>query len=157
MDQPEYGTNTSYLTDFVEICLSAKFASPEEIRTLYVEKGFSSAQIAAKFHISKSVVLDRLKAQGITQATAPKSFTSPENYRCPSAPFGYSVVAGKLVPNKTELRVCHAVVELMKRQGLSARAAGKELSKQGLKNRAGKLKWGHATVLSIYERWKDKI
>ena len=32
MDQPEYGTNTSYVADFIEICLSAKLSDKAEIR-----------------------------------------------------------------------------------------------------------------------------
>jgi hypothetical protein len=157
VDQPEYGTNTPFFIDFLPICLSAKLVNPQEIRALYVEQGLSAAQVARRLRISKAVVLARLHGLGIRDDDKPKRYTSPENYRCPVPPFGYSVEGGKLVTSKAELRVCHAIVELIQRSGLSSTATAKELSRRKLKNRAGSSNWSHGSVLAIYRRWKDKI
>jgi transposase len=157
VDQPEYGTNTPYLTDFIKICLSAKLLNNEEIRVLYVEEGLSAAQIARRFGVAKSLVLARLHAMGIREGVDAGRSTNPENYRCRVAPYGYSIQAGKLVPSKSELRICRAVVDLIQRSGLSANAVAKELARRGYKNRAGRAAWDHSTVRSIFGRWKDKL
>lgn len=157
MDQPEYGTNTSYVADFIEICLSAKLSDKAEIRKLYVEKGLSAAQIATALGLAKSFVLARLHAFGIRTVDAPKRYTESTNFRCPVPPFGYSVKNYKLVPSQAEMRICRLVVELIDRKGSSFRSVAAELSKRGIKNRSGSLSWGHATIQSIYKRWKGKL
>lgn len=157
VDQPEYGTNTPYLIDFIKICLAPKLASTEEIRHLYTVKGQSTAQIAKQLRVSKSFVLARLQSVDIRSEEKGKRYTSPDNFRCPVAPFGYSAENAKLIPNKAELRVCHVIVDLMKRKDLSAREVAKELGRRGLKNRAKQTVWSHGSVLSIYRRWKDKL
>jgi hypothetical protein len=158
VDLSRYGTNTPYLIDFIPICLSPKLASSTIIRSLYLEKGLSAAQIASQLRLSKTFVLARLRSFGIKQDDAqPKRYTDPDNYRCPVCPFGYSVKDGKLIPNKTELRVCHAIVESIDRQGQTYRATAKELARRGMKNRAGRTSWSHGSVKAIYNRWKGKI
>lgn len=157
VDQQTYGTNTCYLTDFIQISFSAKLLNPDEIRNLYVEKGQSAAQIAAHFGVAKSVILARLRAVGIREGVSSRRNTNPENYRCRVAPFGYSVRNGRLVPNKAELRICRATVDMIKRTGISANAAAKELARRGYKNRAGRVAWDHTIVRSIFKRWKDKL
>ena len=157
VDQPEYGTNTSYLTDFIQITLFAKLLDNEQIRGFYVQKGFSAAQIARHFGVAKSVVLARLNDMGLSQGVGASRTTNPENYRCRVAPYGYSIRDGKLVPNKAELRICRQVVNLIRQRGLSASAVGKELSRQGLKSRSGRAHWDHSAVRSIFKRWKDKL
>jgi len=157
VDQPEYGTNTSYLVDFIPICLSAKLLDNEQIREFYVQKGQSAAQIAQHFSVAKSVILARLHGMGIREGIGSGRSTNPENYRCRVAPYGYAVKNGKLVPNKAELRICRQVVNLIQRRGLSANAVAKKLSRQGLKSRSGRAHWDHSTVISIFNRWKDKL
>ena len=156
-DQPEYGTNTSYLVDFLQITLSAKLLNSEQIREFYVQKGQSAAQIARHFGVAKSVILARLHGLGIREGTGAGRVNNPENYRCPVAPYGYAIKGGKLVPNKAELRICPLVVDLIRRSGLSANAVGKELTRRGLKSRSGRAHWDHSTNQSIFNRWKDKL
>ncbi len=157
VDQPEYGTNTSYLVDFIKITLSAKLLDSNEIRDLYLRKGLSAGQIAVQFGVAKSVILARLGDLGIRAGAGTDRRTNPENYRSRCAPYGYEVKGGKLVPNKAELRTCRTVVDLIRRKGLSANAVGKELSRRGIKSRSGRAHWDHSTILSIFNRWKDKI
>ncbi len=157
VEQPEYGTNTPYLIDFIPICLSAKLANPEEIRSLYIDGGLSAAQIAKQLRVSKAFILARLHHLGVRDGEQPKRYTDPQNFRCPVPPYGYSVEAAKLIPNKAELRVCHAIVEMIQRQGLTARATARELARRGFKNRAGNTDWSHGSVNSIFKHWKDKI
>lgn len=114
MDQPECGANTPYLIDFIKICLAPKLASTEEIRHLHVVNGQSAAQLAKHLRVAKSFILARLHSVGIRSEENGKRNTSPDRFRCPVTPFGYSVENAKLIPNKAELRVCHIIVDLMK-------------------------------------------
>jgi len=157
VDEPEYGKNTSYLIDFIQITFNAKLLNPEEIRGLYVEKGLSAAQIALQYGVAKSVILARLGNLGIRSGAGVNRSTNPDNYRCRIAPYGYSILAGRLVASKSELRICRLVVDLMRTQGLSANATAKELSRRGIKSRSGRPQWDHSTILSIFKRWKDKL
>lgn len=96
VDQPEYGTNTPYLVDFIKITLSAKLLDVEEIRSLYLEKGLSMAQIARQCGIAKSVIVSRLAMLGISGAPISNRMTNPKNYRCPVAPYGYQAQEGRI-------------------------------------------------------------
>jgi hypothetical protein len=157
LDQPEYGTNTSYLTDFIQITHSAKLLNSEEIRDFYLNRAQSAAQIARHYGVAKSAIVARLRDLGINPGTSTGRSTNPENYRLRVAPYGFILRGGKLVPSKSEMRLCRFVVELIDRQGFSANAAAKELGKRGYKNRKGSTKWDHSTIQNIFNRWKDKL
>lgn len=158
VDQPEYGKNTCYLTDFIQITHQAKMLNSEEIRDLFLNHAQSAAQIAQKFGVAKSVILARLHGLGVTIGTsAPGRMSNPVNYRSATRPYGFTVKAGHLVPYKPEVRVCRIVVELYGRRELSATAVAKELAHRGFKNRAGKIAWDHKTVQSIFNRWNGKL
>ena len=73
------------------------------------------------------------------------------------APYGFSKKAGRLVPNRQEMKICHLVVELIRREGQSQSEVARELSRRGYKNRAGSTKWDSRTVFNIFNRWKDKL
>jgi hypothetical protein len=156
-DQPECGTNTCYLSDFIEICLCPKHLNPAKIRDLYVRGGKSPAQIAAHFGVSRSTITARLNAQGLRLEIGEGRSGSPGNYRHPSAPYGHAVKNGKLVLNKSEQRVCKLIVEQIKRQNQNYNEVARELSKRGIKNRAGRSKWDGKAVAKIFNRWKDKL
>jgi hypothetical protein len=158
VDQPEYGKNTCYLTDFIQITHQAKMLNSEEIRDLFVNHAQSAAQIAKKFVVAKSVILARLHGLGVAIGTsAPGRMNNPSNYRSATRPYGFTVKAGRLVPYKPEVRICRVVVELYGRQKLSATAVAKELTRRGFKNRAGNIAWDHKTVQSIFKRWNGKL
>ena len=157
VDQSGYGTNTSYLVDFIQITLSAKLLNSDQIREFYVEKGLSAAQIAGHFGVAKSLILARLHAIGIREGVAAGRSTNPENYRCRVPPYGYSIRDGRLVPNKAELRVCRMVVNLIRRKRLSFNAVARELGHQGIVSRSGRPRWDHSAIISIFNRWKDKL
>lgn len=112
VEQSEYGTNRPYLVDFIKITFAAKLLNVEEIRAQYTQKGLSAAQIARQHGVAKSVILARLGDLGIRGGAGASRSTNPENYRCRIAPYGYSIQAGRLVPNKAELRICRQVVDL---------------------------------------------
>ena len=123
---------------------------------MYLNDGLSAKQIAEAIGISKTVVLDRLHAEGIRMKTGKDRVNNPDNYRLHTAPYGWKVKDGKLAPNKAELKICRRVVTLV-RQGLSYNAVAKELTKLGLRGRSGKAHWDHSTVISIYKRWNEKL
>lgn len=157
VDQAEVGKNTIYLIDFIKINLHPKFLNFKEISTLYTEKGLSAAQIARQFDVSKSVIVGLLNRGGIRPVKGSFDVSNPKNYRCRSAPYGFQIRDGKLIPSKKEMKLCRLVVELMKRKGLSANATAKELGNRGYKNRSGNQKWDHSTIIGIFNRWKDKL
>lgn len=157
MRQPECGTNTPYLIDFIEICLASKLLNHEEIRKLYEEDGLSSTQIARRFGVSRAAILTRLHGLGIRDQSGTKRAVNPKNYRMRVPPYGYSIRDGKLVPNKVELKICRLIVELVQRHGMKQNAVARELSKRGYKNRAGNKNWNSKTVFNIFKRWKDKL
>ncbi len=157
VSQPEYGTNTRYLVDFIRICLSAKLLNSEEIRELYENKLLSAAQIGKHFRVSRVTILSHLHEMGIRDRPSVERATNPENYRMRVAPYGYAIQNGKLVSNKTELKICRLVVELVQRHGRRHTDVARELSRRGYKNRAGRKKWNSGTVFNIYKRWKDKL
>ncbi len=156
-DQPEYGTNTCYLSDFIEICLCLKLLNTAKIRDLYVREGKSPAQIAAHFGVSRSTITARLNAQGVRLEFGDARSSNPDNYRHVKPPYGHTVKDGKLVLSKAEQRVCKLVVERIKRQNQNYNEVARELSKRGVKNRAGSSKWDGKAVAKIFKRWKDKL
>ena len=155
--QAEYGTNTCYLADFIEICLSPKLLNQAKIRDLYVRDGKSPAQIAAHFGVSRSTITDRLNAQGVRLEFGEGRSSNPDNYRHVRPPYGYAVKDGKLVLSKSEQRVCKVIVERIKRQNQNYNEVARELVKRGVKNRAGRTKWDGKAVAKIFKRWKDKL
>ena len=157
MHQPECGKNTPYVVDFIKITLSAKLLNIEDIRFQYVEKGLSVSQIAKHFHVSKSMIRVRLHSLGIRDGMTSGRNLNPENYRCPVAPYGYQVQAGKLIPNKRELHICRTVVNLVDRDSFTHSEVARELTRRGHKTRAGKSKWDSKTIFNIYKRWNGKI
>ena len=155
--QPECGTNTPYLIDFIKINLSARLLNSEEIRSLYEKNGLSTTQIAKNLNVSKTVIRTRLREMGVKDNHEIQRNLNPDNYRCPVAPYGYMVRDGKLVPNTKELVICRLVVNLIGREGLAQTETARELGKRGFKTRIGKSKWDSKTIYNIYRRWTGKI
>jgi hypothetical protein len=125
------------------------------LRELYRKKGLSAAQIAEQLGVSKTVVLNRLRAIGIREKTG--RVTRPDNYRHHEPPYGYTICDGKLVPNKKELQVCRLVVELRGRQKRSFAEIAEELIRRGYPNRRGVVSWFHHSVNQIFKRWNGKL
>ena len=161
VDQPEYGTNQThyraYLTDFIKLQLNPKHFDTLEIVRLFTENGLSAAQIATEHGVVKSVILGILHRSGVRLGTRVGRSVDPQNYRNNSPPYGYCVKKGRLMPDKAELKICRAVVELRGRQCLSTTAVARELERRGYKNRGGRTVWNPTTVLNIFNRWKDKL
>ena len=156
VDQPEYGTNTCYLIDFIQIQVNPKLLNIEEIKDLFLQKRLSASQIGGKFGVAKSVILKILNEANVKVGKVGRS-TDPKNYRNNSPPYGYQIRDGKLVPNKAEMKICRFVVELRNRRGYSTTQVAKELERLGYKNRKKNTVWNTATILNIFERWNGKI
>lgn len=155
--QPECRTNLSYLVDFIPICLTAKLISSAEIRQLYLENSLTAVQIARHFGVSRASIGARLRELGIKEQGRSQSGTYPKNYRQRTPPFGFSLRNGQLIPNKSEIKICRMIVQLVGRDGQKQNAVARELSRKGYKNRAGSRIWNSKTVFNIYRRWKDKL
>lgn len=156
VDLSGYCTNRPYLADIIDHSLQPGQVKIEEILDLYEKEGLSAAQIAAKLDVSKTFVLTKLKAAGVSFGNSPVRRTTPHNYRCPNAPYGYKKQAGRLVPNKAELRTCRLIVKLIT-DGWTTIAVARELARRQVKNRKDQVKWGHQTVNQIYKRWHGKL
>lgn len=157
VDQPEYGTNRPYLVDTIRFRLKQKLPNRAEIRALYLENGLAAAKIAARFGVAKSTVLKALHEQDVRLGRGGRQMNTPNDYRLPRAPYGYSIKAGKLVINNAQMKICRLVVELIDRQGMTTSKASKELVRRGIKNKIGRVSWDHKTIKLIYDRWKDKL
>lgn len=157
VDQPEYGANTGYLVDSINITFNVKLLNFDEIKDLFLDKGLSATQLAKKYGVSKTVILEGLHKIGVKVGGGGERMTNPQNYRCKNPPYGFLVKDGKLVPNKREMKVCRLIVELMGRQGLSSTAAARELETKRFKTRGGSENWDHSAVRRIFERWQGKL
>ncbi len=157
VDQSEYGTNTSYVTDFIEIRFNPQVINSAEIKDLYEKQGLSASQIAEHFGVAKSVILRRLRQLGIDTEKGYRRQSNPNNYRRSKAPYGYKIKNHKLVLNRSEMKVCRLVVEMMGRENKGARETAREIMKRGFKNRQGEVSWGHLVVQQILKRWNGKI
>jgi hypothetical protein len=157
VDQAEICTSFAYLIDFIEITPLLKKTRNAQIARLYRDSGLSSNQIAEKLSISKGSVIDGLHAEGIKPGVGNSRQSNPENCRLSTPPYGYRVRNGRLVIDKSELRVCRLAVHLIRDQKLSFNAAANELRARQIKNKMGTFYWDHKTVKRIFSRWNGKI
>lgn len=155
MHQPEYGTNHTYIVDIINFSIQPTKAKTEEIREVYLQKGLSAVQIAAKLDVSASFVNERLRTTGVRYC--PSRNTNPQNYLNPTPPYGYQKRGGKLLPNKTELRACRLIVQLIDHEKLTVAEVTRELTRQKIRNRKGTIEWQHSTVKRIYDRWHSTL
>ena len=118
VDQPEYGTNSSYYVDFIPFYFNPKLLNFDKIRSLYLDEGLSAAEIAKQFNTVKSVILSVLHRMGIRLGSNARPLNDPKNYRNWKAPYGYVIKDKKLVINTAELRLCRIIVELVGRQNI---------------------------------------
>ena len=121
----------------------------------YIDEGLSIKQIADKLGTSKTWMVDYLKSQKIDIPSTGR-MTNPENYRHHTAPFGWRVSNGKLVPCQKQQRVCRLVVQLRKIEKLSFNTIAKRLVAGSYRNGVGGLYWDHKAVSKIFNNWKDK-
>ncbi len=137
VNQSEVSTNRPYFIYFVKITVNPKLIASAEIKAFFIQSGFSSAQIAERYGDSKIFILSAIHRSGIELGTKVGHSADPKNYRNNSPPYGFSNRDGKLVPNKSEMKICRVVVELRGRRKLSTTQVCKELEKRGFKNHKG--------------------
>lgn len=152
VDQTEVCTNRTYVIDIIKITVNPKLIGAAGIKALFVKTGLSAAQIAERYGVSKSFILSAIHRSGVKLGTKVGRSTDPKNYRNNSPPYGYLIRDGKLVPNKSEMKICRVVVELRGRRKLSTTQVSKELEKRGIKNRNGNTVWNPNTILNIFRR-----
>ena len=76
-------------------------------------------QIGRQLGISKQTVLNQLKRDGLRKGGYKGELADPNNYRLAFAPFGFSKKDGRLVPNKSELKICRLIVQLKNNSNFS--------------------------------------
>ncbi len=126
------------------------------MQKMYLEEPLSASQIAEKLDVSKTYVLQTLWRYGIERNPHQSHLTNPNNYRHWTAPIGYKVHEGKLVLHQSEVKICRLVVRLA-RSGLPFYRIAQELVARKIKNRKGKVSWGHHTIGRIYKNWNEKL
>lgn len=161
VEAAEYGTNhprlrATYL-DTIEFFQKCHWRNTANYRELYLEKGLSAAQIGEKLGIPKQTVLNQLKRDGILKGGYKGELSDPTNYRLLYAPYGFFKKDGRLVPNKSELKICRMVVQLRNSSKLSFHEIARELVRRRIKNRDDSISWNHATIGRIYKRWNGKL
>ncbi|MBI4404113.1 MAG: hypothetical protein HY537_08130 [Deltaproteobacteria bacterium] len=157
VDQADYGTNRPYYRDVIEFWSNPYKLDPAQLKHFYVEKGLSANQIAEQLGVAKSTVLSRLRRFKLSPKGWIERASNPNNYRLSNPPYGYVVRDGKLIVNRSELKVCRLIVWLMRERKISAGAMPQELERRRVKNRKGTLKWGYWTIRKIFERWKETL
>ncbi len=123
---------------------------------LYEKHKLSLKQISEKMGVSKNTVLKKLKGSYISRREKGEAQTNPKNYRSPNPPFGFKVVDGRLVENKSEIRICKKVLVLSD-EDHSFRAISKILTDEGFKNRKNTTYWCHKQLKRVYNHWKEKL
>ena len=161
VDRAVLGTNSppdraTYL-DSIEFFQKCHWRNTANYRELYLEKGLSAAQIGEQLGIPKQTVLNQLKREGICLGTNKGRLANPENYRLAYAPFGFLKKDGRLVPNKSELKICRMVVRLHNNSKMSFYEIARELERRRIKGRANSISWTHTTVGRIHKRWDGKL
>ena len=143
--------------DSIELFQKCYWKERVDYRDLYISQGLSAAQIGEKLNLPKQTVLSQLRKAGIRLGTNKGRIANPENYRLAYAPYGFSKKDGRLVPNKSELKICRLVVQLRNNSKMSFHEIARELERRRIKGRTESISWTHATVGRIFKRWNGKL
>lgn len=161
VEAAEYGTNhpqvrATYL-DSIEFFQKCHWKNTANYKDLYTKDGLSAAQIGERLGVPKQTVLNQLRREGICLGGNKGRLANPNNYRLAYAPYGYLKKYGRLMPNKSELKICRLVVQLKNNSNMSFHEIAHELVDRRIKNRAGTVSWNRATIGRIYKRWNGKL
>ncbi|MGZ3745183.1 MAG: hypothetical protein ACXWRE_01345 [Pseudobdellovibrionaceae bacterium] len=155
------GTNSfphrSTYLDSIEFFQKCHWKNTANYTDLYLQKGLSAAQIGEQLGIPKQTVLNQLKRESIRLGSNKGRLANPENYRLAYAPYGFSKKNGRLVANKSELKICRMVVQLRNQSSMSFHEISQELVRRRIKNRDDSISWNHTTTGRIYKRWNGKL
>jgi biotin operon repressor len=146
-------TSPAYLSVFVEQIVIPKKTSPATIREKYLKSSLSASQLAEELGVSKQMVLQRLRAEGVRATVKGRG---ADNFRLPTPPFGYRVVASRLVPHPGEMKIARLVVELRDRKGLTWGEVARGVNHRGFRSRAG-TPWNKFTIRPVHKRWTGKL
>lgn len=138
----------TYAIDSIDISSSIQGGFSEKIAEMYAD-GHSLRDISATLEIGKTTALESLQKQGF--ATDSKTLRK-RGQHIGAAPYGYSLVQGKLLPVPKEQKIVRIIMSKWK-LGKSFRAIASELNAKGIPPRTGK-SWDHSTISSIVNRHK---
>ena len=143
-----------YLIDIIEFSVIPKETKPKKIADLYTQNGLTVNQIADEVELSKAAVVGRLKEAAVACG---QNGRTEENYRfAHNPPYGKKVVRGKLVTNRTEMKVVREVIRCRDHEKLSWHQTTAHLNSLGYRNRAGRM-WTKTSMVQIYKRWAGKL
>jgi len=145
-----------YITDIIHFSVVPTKIKDSTLLKMTLEDGLTSYQIAEKLGLSRSVVSQRLRNNGINKDTRKLNVTNPDNYLAPVAPFGYRKLDRNLVPYPKEIKICRLIITLIN-DDKPYRSVAIELCKRKIKNRQGNPSWSPSMVSNIYKRWSEKL
>ena len=138
-----------YLLDSIEVSSMLKEGIFRKAAALY-ESGQSLNEISQALEVPRSSLRDALVRSGVD--LRPQGKWQNGHVRG-VPPYGYAVVAGKLVENPKEQQIVQRVLTQW-RSGKSFNAIAKTLNGQGVRTRSGK-SWEHSIIRSIVQRNKS--
>jgi hypothetical protein len=146
--------NHLYVRDYIKIFVATKRIDNSTLRSKYLDRNVSSAQLGQEVGLSKQAVLRRLREAGVTKSKG--RGRSDENYRFPNPPFGKSVANGRLETCNAEMKIVRLIVELRDRRIWTFEKIAKELNDRGYRSRK-KLEWTRYSVKRVHNNWTGKV
>lgn len=155
MEETRRRTHLLQVIDLLEFVVIPKAVDPNLIRRFYLEQGLTASQIAERVGLSKPAVLARLHRMGVRKQQG--RGRQSDNYRFSQRiPFGKRLVDGRLVDDRTELKIARFIVELRERQAQPWKDLVQHLNNQGYRTKKG-LTWKVGTARIVYKHWQGKL
>lgn len=142
--------------DIIQVFTLTKQSITEKAAKLYAE-GSSLRAVASEARLSKNTIRNHLVKAGVPLRThsnnQSKEKFNPRKRSIKTAPYGYCLVAGKLLPEPREQVTLQLIIKWWQ-QGLSHCAITKSLNKKKIKPRKAK-EWSQPTISYIIKRHQE--
>jgi DNA-binding CsgD family transcriptional regulator len=156
LEQMQPCAHQSNIIDFIPLSINQSTSKLPQIinkmAKMYTVQGLTTRQIALKLGVSKTLVLDRLKAAGLEKELKAKRL----NTKLANPPYGMHYCDGRLVTLRREQKIIRLLVELRDRESKTYIDIADQLNRKGYKTRA-KTTWTLNTVKQLYYRWRGKV
>ena len=154
MDQAAGCANPSNVADFVLLITIPKKTNSALIKDLYMKNRLAARQIGEEIGLAKSTILNKIRKEGIHHQMRGRD---QDNYSFKQqVPFGYKLSEGRLLPNRTEMKVCRIIVSCRAQDHLSWKSIIETLKLKKIKNRKER-SWSINSLRNIYIRWNGKV
>lgn len=149
--QKPYVSSTFYLTDTIDFQYVFPLTDRSFLHQKYVVEGLSRREIATLTASSRATVTRYLHLHNIATACPERrSWQHPGQL-----PYGTRLHNGRVVPNKTELRVIRRMCDLRAR-GMTYRQIVARLEGARIPTKTGRLSWAATTVMKLVSKHGDR-